>query len=148
MDSRLISQELSKRVISREMACRSHGWKYHWMGRNDLRFGSDWKFMTSIFAVLHAESGAFGRNASVKRRMARHQIKNEAKAWGKSATILAKLFVSDACKWDQKLHPLRGTILSKLSGKSVVILYNYPASQDATSIAYTWENAISGIRRI
>lgn len=34
------------------------------LDRNDLRLGADGKFMTSIFAVLHAESGTFGARQS------------------------------------------------------------------------------------
>lgn len=64
----MILQVPRKHVISGEMACRSLRSKgtvatLDRLKRNDLRFGADWKFMTSIFAVLHAKSGAFGRGA-------------------------------------------------------------------------------------
>lgn len=73
----------------------------------------------------------------------------EAKAWRKSATILAKLFVSGVRKQDQKLRPVRGTDRSPNSPANLYIIsYNCPTTQDAIPIAYTLENAVSGIRRI
>lgn len=87
-------------------------------GRNDFQLGAGWTFMTSIFVVLHAKSGAFGWDAKlVKMEMARHK-ECEAKArWRKSATILAKLYRKRhraSTLANQKLHTACETTVSKL----------------------------------
>lgn len=50
----------------------------------------------------------------------------EAKAWRKSATILAKLFVSGVRKQDQKLRPVHGTDRSPNSPANLYYLIQLP----------------------